>query len=253
MFIQHQDAQLFCVGFGNGPRTLLALGGWAGSWEVWAETFTYLSKTWRTIAFDHRGSGATLAPATSITVDAMVEDVFVVLDALGIEQCVLAAESAGAIVALLAALRQPQRFTGLVLVDAAYQRPMPVGEDSFVTSLKRDFSGTIRWFVDTCVPEPNSEAIRHWGRQILERSTQAAAIQLYECMLGMDLRPQISQISQPTLVLHGDADAFVELAEAEWLAAHLTTSHLHILKGAGHVPSVTRPREVADVINQYFL
>lgn len=253
MFIQHRDAQLFTVSFGDSPRTLLALGGWAGSWEVWTETFTHLSKTWRAVAFDHRGSGATLAPTTSITVDTMVEDVFAVLDTLGIEHCVLAAESAGAIVALLAALRQPQRFTGLVLVDAAYNRPMPVGEDSFLAGLKQNFAATIGWFVDACVPEADSEAIRSWGRQILFRSPQPAAIQLYECMLGMDLRPRVGQINQPTLILQGEADVFVSLAEAEWLAAHMPTCRLQVINGAGHVPTVTRPREVAEAINQYFL
>jgi pimeloyl-ACP methyl ester carboxylesterase len=252
MFIQNQDAQIYTVAFGSSPRALMALGGWAGSWEVWTETFTYLSESWRAIAFDHRGTGATLAPVESISLQTMVNDVFVVLDALAVEQCVLAAESAGGMVAILAALQQPERFSGLVLVDAPYYRPMPEGQDPFVTNLKRDFAATIGWFVDTCVPEPDSDAIRHWGRQILGRASQAAAIQLWESTLGMDLRSQVGQISQPTLILQGDADAFVTVKEAEWLAANIPNNHFHILKGAGHVPTVTRPREVADAVNQFF-
>lgn len=252
MYIQHGDAQFYTVAFGDSPRSILAMGGWAGSWEVWTETFVYLSKTWRTIAFDHRGAGATLAPTASITVETMVKDVFIILDTLGIDRCVLAAESAGGIIALLAALQQPQRFSGLVLVDSPYYRPMPSGEDPFITALKRDFNATIGWFVDTCVPEADSDAIRHWGRQILARSPQASAIQLYECMFGVDLRTQVSQITQPTLILQGDADAFVTVEQAKWLASHIPTSHLHVFKGAGHVPTVTRPQEVANEINQYF-
>jgi pimeloyl-ACP methyl ester carboxylesterase len=252
MFIQHQDAQFYTVTFGNSPRSILGLGGWAGSWEVWTNTFTYLSESWRTLAYDHRGTGATLAPVESITMEAMVSDVFAILDAFEVEQCVLGAESAGGIIALLAALQQPERFSGLVLVDTPYYRPQPDGEDSFVSQLKRDYDATVGWFVDRCTPEPNSEAIRRWGRQILGRSPQAAAIRLWECIYGVDLRPQLSQISQPTLIIQGDADAFVTMQEAEWLADHLPTSHLHIVKGAGHVPTVTRPREVAGAINQFF-
>ena len=58
MFISRPDAQLHTVAFGAASHTLLALGGWIGSWELWTECFTLLSPYWRTIAYDHRGSGA---------------------------------------------------------------------------------------------------------------------------------------------------------------------------------------------------
>ena len=160
MFIRHADAEFFTVAFGSGPRTFLAQGGWAGSWELWAGPFTTLSKTWRTIGYDHRGAGATVSPPESITMETLVADVFAILDALKVTTCVLAAESAGAAVAIQAALQQPQRFDGLVLVDGLYYRAAPNGPDPFAESLKADFDATIGWFVDACVPEPDSAAIR---------------------------------------------------------------------------------------------
>ncbi len=252
MFIAHNDAQFFTVSFGNSPRTILALGGWAGSWEVWTNTFGHLSSTWRAVAYDHRGTGATIAPVESITVANMTADIFVVMDALNIEQCVLAAESAGAITALHAILQQPQRFQGLVLVDGLYYRPASEAVDPFVVGLKNDFPATIAQFVDTCVPESDSDAIRRWGRQILMRSEPAAAIQLYECVYGQDLRPHLGQITQPTLVIHGEQDHLVPVEAAQWLTTQLPDSRLEILPGAGHVPTVTRPYEVADAINRRF-
>ena len=169
MFIRHADAEFFTVAFGSGPRTLFAQGGWAGSWELWAKPFTTLSKTWRTIGYDHRGAGATVAPPESITMETLVADVFAILDAMEVMKCVLAAESAGAAVAIQAALHQPERFEGLVLVDGLYYQAAPTGPDPFAESLKADFDATIGWFVDACVPEPDSLAIRRWGRQILAR------------------------------------------------------------------------------------
>ena len=255
MFIPHNNAQLYTVEFGNGPRTFVAHGGWTGSWELWAEPFTYLSKTWRTVAYDHRGTGATIAPIESISIPTMVDDLFAVLDVLKVEKCVLGAESAGSMVALSAALQQPERFEGLVLVDALYHRDIPNGETPFVTGLKNNFEKTIGAFVDSCVleSEPNSTEIRAWGRKILQRATQASSIRLNECTHGIDLRPEISKIELPSLVIHGDGDKLVPLEDAEWLVSHLPNSHLQVIKGAGHVPTVTRPLEVADEINRYFL
>lgn len=252
MFITRDDVQLYTVAFGNSTRNLLALGGWAGSWELWTNTFTYLSSTWRTIAYDHRGTGATVSPNESINFETLVNDVFVILDALGVEQCVLAAESAGVAVALQAALQQPQRFIGLILVDGRYYWPTLDEKDPFLQGLKNDFQATVGQFVDTCVPEADSASVRRWGRQIIMRSPQAAAVQLYQCMFGVDLRPQLARITQPTLILHGEADHIVPVNASEWLSSQIPDCHLHVFKDTGHVPTVTRPQEVAEAINRYF-
>lgn len=252
MFISRPDAQLFTVTFGNAPRTLLAIGGWIGSWELWAEPFSLLSASWRTVAFDHRGSGATLAAPDSISFSSLLDDLFAVMDACAIDECILAAESAGAATALQAVVQQPARFRGLVVVDGLYYRTRPQGTDPFVAALQADFATTLDQFVDACVVEPDSEAIRRWGRQIVARSTPAAAIRLYESLYEVDLRPHLASITVPTLLIHGENDQIVPVHEAQKLAAQLPNSELLILPGAGHVPTITRPQAVADAITRFF-
>ena len=213
-----------------------------------------LSKTWRTVAYDHRGTGATIAPVESISMENMVADLFAVLDKLKVEKCVLAAESAGGMVAVNAVLQQPERFEGLVLVDAMLHNENDGSDASFINGLKANFKETIGGFVDACVPESesNSAEIRSWGRKILARASSKSAVRLLECTHGIDLRPKLSKIQHRTLILHGDADALVPLSDSEYLAAQIPNSHLHVVKGAGHVPTVTRPLEVAQAINEYF-
>ena len=254
MFIPHNNAQLYIVEFGSGPRTLVAHGGWTGSWELWTEPFMQLSKSWRTVAYDHRGTGATIAPVESISVENMVADLFAVLDKLNIEKCVLAAESAGGMIAVNAVLQQPERFDGLVLVDALLHNEDDGSDAGFIQGLQTNYMATIGGFVDACVPttEQNSAEIRSWGSKILSRATSESAIRLLECTHGIDLRPKLSQIKHRTLILHGDADAIVPLSDSEYAASQIPNSHLHVFKGAGHVPTVTRAIEVAQAINQYF-
>jgi pimeloyl-ACP methyl ester carboxylesterase len=63
MFLTLPDATLFTISFGlKTAPPILALSGWIGSWEDWADTLSLLSERWRAISFDHRGSGATIAP-----------------------------------------------------------------------------------------------------------------------------------------------------------------------------------------------
>jgi len=254
MFIQHNDTQLYTVGFGAGPRTILAHGGWTGSWELWVEPFTHLSKSWRTVAYDHRGTGATVAPVESISLENLVSDLFAVMDKMEIEKCVLAAESAGGIVALTAALQQPQRFDGLVLVDVLTHNENSKSDLAFINGLKTNYKQTVGYFVDSCVPEsePNSAELRAWGRKIILRASSESAVRLLEITHGIDLRPQVTQINIPTLIIHGDLDALVPLSNSEWLASQIPNSRLHTVKGAGHVPTVTRGKEVSDQINLFF-
>ena len=254
MFIPIDDAQIFTTAFGpRGDIPILALSGWIGSWEDWIDTLGPLSDHHRVISYDHRGSGSTLAPVESITYARLVDDVFAVLDAHGIERCVLAAMSMGAAVALGAALKQPERIAGLVLVNGAYVWQSQGDADPFLAGLRHHYAQTVAGFVELCVPEPDSAAIKHWGRQILGRATQEAAIALYRITAQIDLRPEVGRIQQPTLIIHGDADRLIPLAAAEWLAKALPNARLTVLPGAGHVPIMTRPREVAAAIEAFLV
>jgi pimeloyl-[acyl-carrier protein] methyl ester esterase len=63
----------------------------------------------------------------------------------------------------------------------------------------------------------------------------------------------LPKIGQPTLVIHGDADAIVPIARGRELAAALPNAKLVVLKGAGHVPTLTRPAEIAREIERFLL
>lgn len=252
MFLTVDDARLFTASFG--PRTapaLLALGGWIGSWEDWVQPLSPLSDHWHTLAYDHRGCGITTAPVESLTYDRLVDDVFAVLDAYQVERCVLAAMSAGTLVALGAVLRHPARFTGLVIANGVAHRTTPLDQDRFLALLQADYPRALEQFVQACIPEPDCEHIKQWGRHILRRAGQESAVALWKLVAGIDLRPDLSRITLPTLLLHGDQDAVVPLAEAEALARALPLADLVVLRGAGHVPSLTRPQAVATEIDRF--
>ncbi|MDB5944318.1 MAG: hypothetical protein JWQ13_3884 [Ramlibacter sp.] len=60
MFLKSADADLFVTAAGAGPRTFVAHGGWVGSGELWLLPFEQLSRSWRCVTYDHRGTGATV-------------------------------------------------------------------------------------------------------------------------------------------------------------------------------------------------
>lgn len=252
MFIKSSDADLLVTAFGPGPRVIVAHGGWVGSGELWYAPFETLSRSWRTVSYDHRGTGGTRHTAPRITFDLLVDDLFRVLDALKIDSCVLAAESMGAMVALAAALRSPERFSGLVIVDGRYSGGRTPAQDRLIAGCQADFAATMMAFVAACIPELNCDAERAWARRIVMRSDADAAVQMLECAAGVELTSRLASIIQPTLVLQGSRDVIVPMAAAEHLAASLPNAKLVIADGAGHVPTITRPQWVAEQIAAFF-
>jgi pimeloyl-ACP methyl ester carboxylesterase len=215
------------------------------------QPFERLSRSWRTITYDHRGTGATVSSAR-IAFDLLVDDLFRVLDHCGVETCVLAGESAGAAVVLEAALRHPERFTGLVIVSGRYVGDRTPQRDRLLQGCRTNFAATMDAFVDACVPEEDCAAERTWGKQIVKRSNPQAAVELMECMEGIDIESRLSRVSQRCLVLHGTRDAITPMASSEKLASAVPNARLVVADGAGHVPTVTRPQWVAEQIDGFF-
>jgi pimeloyl-ACP methyl ester carboxylesterase len=151
-----------------------------------------------------------------------------------------------------AALKNPQRISGLVIVDGlAFSDPVH-DDDPFLNGLIAHYPQTLDRFVEMCVPEPDSDHLKRWGRQMLDRASQDAAIALYRVSGSIDLRADLPRITQRTLILHGELDAFVPVAAARELARTLPNARLAIIEGAGHVPTLTRPEVVAREIKQFF-
>jgi pimeloyl-ACP methyl ester carboxylesterase len=251
MFIKVNNTLLNTVSFGKGPRTFLTHGGWVGNWEVWQQLFELMSESWRCVGYDHRGAGESPVPPDTITPEALVDDLFAVMDALEVERCVLGGESAGGFIALMAALRQSDRFEGLVLIGATASLTVEAAKP-LVDGCRRDYPTTVKAFVNACVPEPDSEHIRRWGRDILLRAEPEAAARMLESGYEREFTLALTEIAVPTLVIHGSKDAIIPMDAGKHIADGIPDAELLILEGVGHVPTMTRPQEVVAAIERRF-
>lgn len=252
MFLNVPGAKLFVTQSGaTAGRAIVAIGGWIGSSELWQEPLAHLSDEYRVVSYDHRGSGLTTTTPEAIQFNNLVADVLAVLDAYGISECVLAAESAGAQTALAVAARYPRRVTGLVIVDGMYSRGVAVDNDPFLHGLRANYPATIERFVQLCIPEADSEHVKEWGRKILARALPEAAIKLRVVGSETDVSADIAAVTQPTLVLHGELDKIVPIDRAKSLVGSLANAKLITLPGCGHVPTLTEPRQIADAMRVF--
>jgi pimeloyl-ACP methyl ester carboxylesterase len=245
VFLDDRDPLLHVVAFGSGPPVLL-VAGWSASWEVWEPTMGELSRSARCIAADTRGTGWSDGGDGPVTLGDLVHDVFRVLDALDLRRCVIAGESLGGLVALQAVARHPSRFSGVCLVGSPAvldpRTTAAVAEGSLA-----DYASTVGTYVSTSLPEERTAHLRPWVEEMFLATRPVTAVQLLQAVTGTPL-PDVSGLGVPAVVVHGTKDVVVTTEESTELARRLPGARVVTLAGAGHAPTVTRPREVADAI-----
>ena len=251
MFLDVAGQRLNVAAFGAGQQTLLAISPWIFGWELWQCTLELLSPTWRTVAYDHRGSGESPAAPETITLAAFLDDLFGVMDVLQIERCVLATDSAASLIGFAAVLQQPERFAGLVTIGGI-PTPLPAWP-AFTAQYLADPAGVTKAFVAASVPGPQAAHLRCWLEHIGQRSDPAQAARFFAALEHADVAPRLAEVRVPTLVIHGSADAIVPVSVAEMMTRQIPESRLVALPEGDHGPVVSQPREVAAAIQDYFL
>ena len=253
MFHKIGDRLILSLSFGSGPGTLVGVAGSFASWEIWSPVFERLSTRWRVVGFDHDGVGQSKVPVKSIGHDQHVETLLSVLDAQGVERCVIAGDSANAAVAVDAVLQVPERFQGLVILNGhvwGFDRPEV---RQFVKALRSQFEPTVDSFVDLVFPEPNSDHLKQWLRDIILRTGAESSARIIEVNFPVDLRPRLAEVSVPTMVIHGVLDAVSAnaLDDAKELTRLIPGARLELLEDAGHLPLLSRPAAVAEILDSF--
>ncbi len=252
MFVAAGGYLLNTVQFGTGQAAFVAHGGWVGSWELWQEPFGLMQDRWRCIGYDHRGSGASTFPPEAITPEGLVDDLFTVLDHYGVDSCVLAGESLGALTCLQAVVTaSPPAFAASC--SWTVRRPRSPGSARVGSWTAPAPTIHKPWPPSSMLvsPSPTATTSGAGGRQILLRAEPEAAARIFEAHYEQNVGVDLSRISVPTLVIHGEDDAIVPLALGRAVAAAIANSELVVLADTGHVPTLTRPAEVVEAIDRW--
>jgi pimeloyl-ACP methyl ester carboxylesterase len=61
----------------------------------------------------------------------------------------------------------------------------------------------------------------------------------------------LSRLRQPALIVAGEKDPLVPVANARFLAIRIPDARLHVVRGAGHLLLIDQPEEVADIISDF--
>jgi pimeloyl-ACP methyl ester carboxylesterase len=211
------------------------IGASAGIWAGW---FAALADAHRLVSFDMRGYGRSHVPAADFawSLDLMVDDLFAVADAAGLQRFHLVGESIGGTVALAAALARPQRIATLTVSNGAHLGASIQRADAWRRQL--DDGGVKAWsdafLRDRFHDDALSADQRAWFAAQQEKWPRESILNALRVLIGTDLSPRLKDIAQPTLLLHPDGSPFIPVPVMAELHRLLPDAELNVIGHSRH-------------------
>jgi pimeloyl-ACP methyl ester carboxylesterase len=251
---------------GEGPIDLALVPGFVSNVEHYWEMPTVprimerIASFSRLILWDKRGTGLS-DPVTEVpTLEERMDDLRVVLDAVGSERATLFGVSEGGPMSLLFSATYPERTTSLILYGTT---PRFSAADDWSAGWTPDFANAIleqteeHWgegasagaFIPSSVEDPGM--VQAWARFERAGASPGMARAVVEALTQLDVRDILPSVRVPTLILHRTGDMIASVEGARYMAEQIPNARLVEFEGADHVPFVGDVDVVVDEIEEF--
>jgi sigma-B regulation protein RsbQ len=230
-------------------------------WHLVAPAFT---DSYRVVLFDHVGAGNSDISAYDRTkyssLQGYADDVLEICDELRLENVVFVGHSVSAMIGLLAAIKEPDRFDRLVLVGPS---PCYINDGEYVGGFARQDIEELLEFQDSNYlgwasslgpaimgnperPELATELINSFCRTDPAIAKQFAAVTFLS-----DNRADLPKVTTPALILQCQQDVIAPVVVGEYVQRHLANGRLVLLNATGHCPHLSAPEETTAAIQSF--
>lgn len=249
---------------GSGHKPMLLVHGYGCDQNMWRYITPAFADTHRIVLLDLVGSGNSDLKAYSRakygTLEGYATDILEICDALALEDAVLVGHSVSSMIGVLAANREPKRFSHLVLVGPS---PCYVNDGDYIGGFSRaDIDGLLE-FLDA--------NFLGWSQQLApaimgvpERPELAAELTNSFCRTDPEIakhfakvtflcdhRTDVPRCAVPSLILQCSQDLVAPVAVGEWLHRKMPSGRLVLMQATGHCPHLSAPGETIAAIQRF--
>src|SRR5688572_13962810 len=249
---------------GRGATAMLFAHGFGCDQNMWRFMAPAFEHDYRVVLFDHVGAGRSDVSAYDHekygTLDGYAIDVLEICEELGLEDVILVGHSVSAMIAVLAAKRQPARFAALVLVAPSPRYIDAEGYtggfsrldiEELLDSLDSNYLGWSSAMAPAIManadrPELGQELTNSFCRTDPEIAKHFARVTFLS-----DNREDLSAVNIPTLILQCTDDIIAPPSVGEFIRARMTNSELVQLNATGHCPNLSAPDETTAAVKDF--
>ena len=246
---------------------MVLIHGFASSTLVWSRVFLRLAEAgYRVIALDMLGYGYSAKPRNGeYTIPGQAKLLTRLLDHLGIARAIFVGSSYGGAVAATCALDYPERVEKLILVGAVNNNrpleftllrlfgsrvvgdvvsPLLIGSRRLLRRRMKQVYDRHSWVLDERRVDARHLPLRAAG-------TQRAIIRTVRGWDAERISRDAHLITQPTLLLWGENDVEIPLADGERLHAEIAGSRLIVFLNCGHIPHEEYPEAFTKIVTDF--
>lgn len=240
--------------------------GYGCDQHVWSDLINAFAADFRIVTFDYVGSGQSDLSAYSrsrySSLNGYVQDLLEIYEELTLRDTILIAHSVSCMVAVLAAIKQPEYFSRLVLIGPS---PRYINDEGYTGGFEQeDLEGLLEMMDNNYLgwsaalaPQIMGNPERPGLSERLKNSFCATdpeiARQFAKVTFLSDNRSDLGSLGVPSLILQSSEDIIAPLEVGEYTHAELKDSTIVVLKSKGHCPHMSEPDEVVASIKSYLL
>ncbi|MDI5968364.1 alpha/beta hydrolase [Streptomyces sp. SL13] len=262
MDIRHRN-NVTMTGRADGPVVLLA-HGFGCDQNMWRMVVPALAEEYRVVLFDYVGSGRSDASAWSeqrySSLAGYAQDVLDVCQELDLRDVAFVGHSVSAMVGVLAAAKEPERFSRLVMVAPS---PRYIDEDGYrggfsaedinelLESLDSNYLGWSAAMAPVIMGNPDRPEL---GAELTASFCAAdpdKARVFASTTFLTDSRADLRTVTVPTLVLECAHDVIAPREVGAYVHAAIPGSRLVTLNATGHCPQLSAPEATAQAITAF--
>jgi pimeloyl-ACP methyl ester carboxylesterase len=261
------------IDMGEGPA-IVFVHGLSGSWPNWLEQLPVFAQDHRVIAMDLPGFGHSPMPRERITISGYGRILDSLLETLGVSAATVVGNSMGGFVSAELAIAFPQRVERLVLVSGAgistYRHRDVERIEPFLRRLAPMLAVYTAWTATRSDRMARRRGLRnltlgmvtrHPGRlpaplaaEQLRGAGKPGFMQGLRANIDYPIRERLPEIACPTLIVWGEDDKVIPVADASVFEELIPNSRKVIFKDTGHMAMLERPasfnRLLADFMSE---
>jgi pimeloyl-ACP methyl ester carboxylesterase len=273
--VRSGDVRICTQAFGrSGDPGMVLIMGATASMIWWPDEMCrrLADSGFQAVRYDNRDTGGSTTQSPGLatySVEDLVADLWAVQHAYGFERAHLVGMSLGGLVAQIASVTFPERVASMTLIGSeplgGSENELPGIDQRFMAHFAT--MGDLDWSDDRAVTDflleiarlsagtPDTFDLRPASARIaseLERTDSIqSAFNHATLELHHDWSGRLSEVTAPTLVIHGERDPILPLANGRSIAEQITSARLHVLHGVGHELPIEAIDEICAAITEH--
>lgn len=250
--------------FGKGTKPMVFAHGFGCDQNMWRFITPAFEDNYKLVLFDYVGCGKSDIAAYNAErysdLNGYAQDVLEVCEALELEDIIFVGHSVSSMVGIIAAIKQPEIFSSLILVGPS---PCYLNDGSYVggferkdieellDTMDRNYIGWANFLAPAIMKNPERPELTKELTESFCSTDPKIARQFAMATFLSDNRRDLRKLQTPALVMQCSDDIIAPYEVGNYMHAELRNSTLKVLKATGHCPHMSHPEETIAVIKDY--